>query len=160
MLLPAILFYAPLLLPLTMADFGITDMVPDQWKDVAVVNGKNSSSGVPLDMTRESANPQSLGFFALYEWSRLFKVGQQLKPWCCHNQVLQPNYQSPAHQHYFPQLYSSGEHQICFLLTTQCDVTVKNANAQWIDWYVEWGYRDGVGSDVVKIVCQNVSHTA
>jgi hypothetical protein len=61
MLLPVILSYASLLLPLTMADFGITVLVPDQWKDIAVVNGMNSSSGVPLDMTRESADPGSMG---------------------------------------------------------------------------------------------------
>lgn len=68
------------------------------------------------------SGPQEYGQLSLFEWSRLFRVGQQLKLWCCQNRLLQPNHQSPAHQHYSPQLYSSGEHQICFLLTTQCDV--------------------------------------
>jgi hypothetical protein len=59
MLLPTILFYAPLLLPLTMAVIQLTVLVPKQWKDIAVLHGKNSSTGVPWDMRRASANPGS-----------------------------------------------------------------------------------------------------
>jgi hypothetical protein len=61
MLLPTILFYATLLLPLTMADFQLSVFVPDQWKDIAIVNGKNSSTGVPVNMTRESAHSGTSG---------------------------------------------------------------------------------------------------
>jgi hypothetical protein len=60
MLAATIFFYAPSLLPLTMA-FQVNVMLPDKWKDIAVVNGKNSSTGMPRDMTRESADPTSKG---------------------------------------------------------------------------------------------------
>jgi hypothetical protein len=62
MLLPTIPFYASLLLPLTMAvDFRLTVLVPDKWKDTAVVNGKKSSTGVAVVMTRDSVDPESMG---------------------------------------------------------------------------------------------------
>ena len=63
MLLPIIFSYASLLLPLTMADLRMAVLVPDQWKDIAVVNSKNSSSGVPLDMTQELEDPKGMGFY-------------------------------------------------------------------------------------------------
>ena len=136
-------------------------MVPDKWKDVVLVNSKNSSTGVPWDMTRESADPESGGVCPY------MTTGDY--PDSCNGLnygVTMIDFSSPTTDPRpisitFPDytLQVSIKY-LSFLLTTQCDVTVKNAAAVWMYWFVEWGYSAGVGSDTMKIVCQNVSHPA
>ena len=61
MFLPIILIYAPFLLSWTMADTQLTVLVPDKWKDTATVNGLDLTTGMSINMTRETSDAGSVG---------------------------------------------------------------------------------------------------